>query len=83
MSSLGSCHEPPNNYISLGRCGAGRVFMRYFGASGSLIHCRYCGGAFHPFSRDIATCVTPYSRSNSSFRQAHKILVAFRRPSAD
>ena len=44
MSSLGSCHEPPNNYISLGRCGAGRVFMRYFGASGSLIHCRYCGG---------------------------------------
>jgi hypothetical protein len=44
MSSPGSCHEPPNNYISLGRCGAGRVFMRYFGASGSVIHCRYIGG---------------------------------------
>lgn len=45
----GSCHEPPKNYIWLGFFGAGRVFMRYFGACGSLTHCRHSGGRFIRF----------------------------------
>jgi hypothetical protein len=58
--------KPPNRRIQLGRRGGGvgRVFMRYFGAGCSLIHCSYSGllrgyrtASFYPFSRGIAACV--------------------------
>src|ERR1700731_3393226 len=37
--------EPPNSHMELGRRGggAGRLFIRYFGASGPLIRCMYSG----------------------------------------
>jgi hypothetical protein len=50
--------------MELGRCGGGvgRVFMRYFGACGSLIQCRY-SGLLRGYTREVVLSVFKGHRS--------------------